>query len=515
MDIQQISGKDILDLGIPEGKLIGDYIDLANNKLSHNQSWEVIKQEILQDYFEKVKNEEDKYTLRNNPLDVSVAARANSSEEQENLDKSLVKMQEVTLCPKVKQAALMPDCCPSGHSFGTIPVGGCIAVDNAIIPAAHSADLFCSMFVTLFSMPSNPQWASLLDILQQSTHFGYKLPKDNKRDIPETIISDWNNPFLIDLQGCATNALGTQGDGNHFACLGEVELTNELLEGIELTEGLSQRERLERSGKIGDKLLALVTHHGSRGFGAEVYKRGIKAAIEYTNSVSKNNNSIPSNLAWLDLDTDLGKEYERALCGVANWTKHNHKIIHGNFAMNSGLYALTSFGNEHNAVWRNLFDRTEILHGKGATPAWNNTHGIPQVGVIPLNMSAPILLTYGLNNSQFLGFSPHGAGRNRSRTETNNMFNSHREREDALKESTKDILVSWYSGKPDVTESPIGYKNATEIKQQIEDFKLAHVFGEIMPKATLMAGDMNNHRRSRKKNKGVNNTKEKKHIYDN
>ena len=36
----------------------------------------------------------------------------------------------------------MPDACPSGGGRATIPVGGGIEVENAIIPGAHSADIF-------------------------------------------------------------------------------------------------------------------------------------------------------------------------------------------------------------------------------------------------------------------------------------------------------------------------------------------------------------------------------------
>ncbi len=35
----------------------------------------------------------------------------------------------------------MPDACPAGAGEAVIPVGGAIAVKNAIIPAAHSADV--------------------------------------------------------------------------------------------------------------------------------------------------------------------------------------------------------------------------------------------------------------------------------------------------------------------------------------------------------------------------------------
>ena len=61
-------------------------------------------------------------------------------------------------------------------------------------------------------------------------------------------------------------------------------------------------------------------------------------------------------------------------------------------------------------------------HGKGATPAWSGVDGRPLPGLIPLNMASPILLCLGAGNEDFLGFAPHGAGRDISRTALRKRF---------------------------------------------------------------------------------------------
>ena len=46
----------------------------------------------------------------------------------------------------------------------------------------------------------------------------------------------------------------------------------------------------------------------------------------------------------------------------------------------------------------------------------------------------------------------------------------------------------WF-GRPDISETPVAYKNAAAVREQIERFGLAEVIGEITPLGCLMAGD--------------------------
>ncbi|WP_204288294.1 hypothetical protein, partial [Proteus mirabilis] len=69
--------------------------------------------------------------------------------------------------PVIRAGAIMPDACPAGP-VGTIPVGG-VAVSEAIHPGMHSADICCSMAISVF--PGTAPLA-LLDAVHQVTHFG-------------------------------------------------------------------------------------------------------------------------------------------------------------------------------------------------------------------------------------------------------------------------------------------------------------------------------------------------------
>eukprot|EP00112_Aurelia_sp_Birch-Aquarium-sp1_P009379 Seg20631.1 transcript_id=Seg20631.1/GoldUCD/mRNA.D3Y31 product="tRNA-splicing ligase RtcB" protein_id=Seg20631.1/GoldUCD/D3Y31 len=135
------------------------------------------------------------------------------------------------------------------------------------------------------------------------------------------------------------------------------------------------------------------------------------------------------------------------------------------------------------------------MHGKGATPAWKNESEHPLLGLIPLNMAEPILLTLGSNNSNYLSFSPHGAGRNLSRRALLRRYTKSKKHsfdkkllEQDLAEGTKGIEVRWYQGEPDITETPIGYKPASEVKEQIRHYQLAEVIAEIQPLGSIMSG---------------------------
>ena len=49
--------------------------------------------------------------------------------------------------------------------------------------------------------------------------------------------------------------------------------------------------------------------------------------------------------------------------------------------------------------------------------------------------------------------------------------------------------MRFFYDRPDVSESPIAYKSADQVREQIERFGLADVVALIMPKGSIMAGD--------------------------
>jgi tRNA-splicing ligase RtcB len=477
----EIKARDLLAAGWHEGRRLSPALRRARDLEATGLS----RADVLVQLEEEFPKEPSVVLPRLEAAPLAEAIEAENGEEQENLLLVRQRMNEILHMPVVRRGAIMPDACPSGAFRAMIPVGGAIEVENAIIPGAHSSDICCSMFASFF--PANHPTGEMMDHLQKVTHFGAGgRPHNPFWSSPVLAEPVWDNPYLIGLRQRALDFLGTQGDGNHFAYIGRVDFTE------------SQRAALESAGytELADwitrrdgKFNVLVTHHGSRALGAEVYKRGHTAARKWCNEHAQD---VPDAACWLPADSPEGIAYWDALQYVARWTRENHAVLHEALLRRLGQRPLVQLGNEHNFVWKrgDLF-----LHGKGATPAWRDPEGRPLLGLIPLNMAREILLVLGADNDRYLSFCPHGAGRNLSRSA---MLRPYRDAEGRLDpanvqrvigSATPGLDIRWFCGAPDLSESPLAYKDATKVKAQIDQFGLAQVVGEIQPQGSMMAGE--------------------------
>ena len=476
-----LTAQDLLDAGWSEGPEIGAALErVAVYEARGIDDPKYLLKLVARD----VPKSQPKLLAREEPCPLGEAIEATCEEDEKNIGNVRRLMTDLLHMPRVQRGAIMPDACPAGVAPATIPVGGAVAVENAIIPSGHSADICCSMYATFFRCGKDV--SEMLDDLTASTRFGFggRKPEDIVRH-PVVDEAVWGNKFLTGLENHARIHMADQGDGNHFAFLGKAEFDAAALAALEAA-GQGEMVAAMRAASVdGERFesLALVTHHGSRGLGAHLYKRGQNAALKHTAKIAKN---IPKAAAWLDLDTPEGEAYWEALQYVSRWTKANHQSIHRRFLEKSDVSGIAEFGNEHNFVWK----RGDIfMHGKGATPAWRDDAGNPLLGLVPLNMAAPILVTLGRDNDDYLSFCPHGAGRNRSRTATMKRFRDPAAAAAAIAEGTRGIEARWFYGKPDLTETPIGYKPAEQVRAQIEKFALADIVAEIAPLGSLMAGD--------------------------
>jgi RNA-splicing ligase RtcB len=190
--------------------------------------------------------------------------------------------------------------------------------------------------------------------------------------------------------------------------------------------------------------------------------------------------------AWIPLDSREGEDYWEALQIVREWTRQNHSAIHDLTLDAVDGKATCRRWNEHNFVFR---DDMTIYHAKGATPIHDpfipDTDGVQ---IIPLNMAEPILLVPGERNKQNLGFAPHGAGRNKSRTAHLKSL-AGRKPEDVLAEETRGIDARFWCGHHDLSELPSAYKNAKTVQDDMKAFGLADVVDRVMPYGSIMAGN--------------------------
>ncbi|MEM9428153.1 MAG: RtcB family protein [Pseudomonadota bacterium] len=441
-----LTGKDLIDMGFAPGPWFGPALDEANAR--------GLGGEALRAFLETHAPPPPIDLQKSVPFEVNIEAETVA--EEANVAAVLETMRLLMKTPTVRAGAVMPDACPAGP-VGTIPGGGVVAAEGAIHPGFHSADICCSVMVSEL-VGATP--ASVLNAVQASTHFGQggraegqRLPVD-----PELIDAFRGNRFLNDqkILFTAESHMGTQGDGNHFAFVGQSKATG---------------------------TVCLVTHHGSRGPGAGLYKAGMRVAEALRQRRS------PATLkqnAWIDAESAEGRAYWDALQILRRWTKANHEVIHDRALAAAGADLSHRFWNEHNFVFR---EGDMFFHAKGATPIdpafLPDTSGVQ---IVPLNMGAPILLVKGQRTQRNLGFAPHGAGRNLSRSAHLRGLGG-RPVDAVFQEETQGIDARFWCGRPDLSELPSAYKNPVAVRAQMAAFDLADVVDEIMPYGAIMAGD--------------------------
>jgi tRNA-splicing ligase RtcB len=264
-------------------------------------------------------------------------------------------------------------------------------------------------------------------------------------DLPE-----WNATKLIrSLRGKAEAQVGSSGTGNHFVEWGVLEISA-ADKDLKLPKG---------------KYLALLTHSGSRGFGAGIANHYSKLAME--------KNKLPQgaqHLAWLDLDSEEGQEYWIGMNLAGEYASANHHQIHRRMAKALGLKPVTVIENHHNFAWKEtLADGTPVIvHRKGATPA-----GEGVLGIIPGSSGQPGFVVRGKGNPASINSASHGAGRLMSRTRALQSLDKK-----AVKEFLAEKGVTMIGG--DLDEAPMVYKDIHGVIAAQQD--LVEVLAKFTPK---------------------------------
>ena len=382
----------------------------------------------------------------------------------ENLDPAAVQqMDNACSLPISIQGALMPD----AHKGYGLPIGGVIAVDNAVIPYAVGVDIGCRVKMTLVDIPVKnyeKQKKNLKIALDTQTCFGvgeaFKRPQNHG-----VMDEDWSFCHTVrSLKDKAWKQLGTSGSGNHFAEFGCMVIENTDL-GIEKGE-----------------YLALLTHSGSRGTGAQI-------ARHYSSLAKRRHPELPgqlNNLAWLDFKNSEGLEYWLAMELMGRYAAANHDIIHKKILNHIGAISVLTLENHHNFAWKMKLNSAQVIvHRKGATPA-----GKGVIGVIPGSMASPAFIVRGLGNDASLCSAAHGAGRRMSRTAAFKTLNWPELTQLLLKKGV--TLMS-----AGIDESPMAYKRIQDVMDQQKD--LVKIIARFDPKLVKMAPPGRYGKKGRKK----------------
>jgi tRNA-splicing ligase RtcB len=378
----------------------------------------------------------------------------------EGLEAEAVKqMANACALPVAVAGALMPD----AHLGYGLPIGGVLATDSAVIPYAVGVDIACHMKLTVYDRKANTlagQRDRLANLIESETRFGMGCSFQQRRE-HDVMDEDWSvSPVTNRLRDKAWSQLGTSGSGNHFVEFGAFTVEQNDL-GLEPGE-----------------YLALLTHSGSRGTGAQVcdfYSKRAMARHEHLPKELK-------HLAWLSLDDADGQEYWAAMNLMGRYAAANHALIHKHIAKKLGAHVILDIENHHNFAWKethvvNGEEREVIVHRKGATPA-----GAGVLGIIPGSMASPGYVVRGKGSPESLNSASHGAGRVMSRTKAMQSFTW-----SATKKLLAERGVELLSAGLD--EVPGVYKDIHAVMAAQTD--LVEVLGQFDPKLVKMcpAGD--------------------------
>jgi tRNA-splicing ligase RtcB len=332
---------------------------------------------------------------------------------------SLEQLRRACSLPVARAAALMPD----AHVGYGLPIGGVLATDNAVIPYAVGVDIACRMKLSVLDLPprafdDDRQRRRLEHALETCTVFG--VGGEHPRPLDHPVMDrDWNvSPVTARNKDKARRQLGTSGSGNHFVEFGVLTVYEHSPRGVNQSWIGGSHARWDLPP---GEYLALLSHSGSRGTGAQVCDHYSRVARDLRPHLS----GELGRLAWLDLDSPEGREYWDAMNLMGEYAAANHACIHRAVARHLGAEVLADVENHHNFAWieRHVIDGVErrvVVHRKGATPA-----GPGVMGVIPGSMATPGFVVVGKGNPEALHSAGHGAGRAVSRTKARERFNIH------------------------------------------------------------------------------------------
>jgi len=459
----KIRGKELLKIGYPEGPAIGMAINMV---LKHHKRLK--KQEAL-DLLQDVLENQEKYKgdtalsrivdalnyEKENPIiplretGISYPAYGENQIEQGAKD----QMNIAARLPVTVQAALMPD----AHQGYGLPIGGVLATNNAIIPYGVGVDIGCRMCLTVYDLSPkvlDTERAKFSDMLKMNTRFGFAAFENPMDDALFERKEFKEIPKVKTLFGKARAQIGSSGGGNHFVEFGVAKITD-----------INNEFKIP----IGE-YLAVLSHSGSRGMGAQIANHYTKLAMEKTPLPKE-----AKHLAWLDLDSADGMEYWLAMNLAGDYASACHDHIHRRMAKSLGLEPIAKVENHHNFAWKEKTDDDQevIVHRKGATPA-----GKGVLGIIPGSMTAPGYIVRGKGEPLALNSASHGAGRQMSRTKAKNNLTQR-----ILKNTLAERGVHLIGGGLD--EAPQAYKPIKKVMAAQTD--LVEIVGEFLPKVVRMA----------------------------
>ena len=346
--------------------------------------------------------------------------------------------------------ALMPD----AHLGKGATVGSVIPTEGAIIPAAVGVDIGCGMMAVRTQFTAADLAGRPLDVLHGQISRAIPLSAGGRN----TAIRDTAAPRIEELRAMpgATQAdtavahwpqqLGSLGSGNHFI---EVSL-----------------DELDR--------VWLFLHSGSRGVGNKLAQRHIRAAQEQCRARSVE--LADRDLAYLVEGEPEFDAYIEALRWAQRFAFLNREEMMDRIVDQVGRFLhrdverVETTNCHHNYSERERHYGREVwLSRKGAISAREG-----QPGLIPGSMGTASYVVVGKGNVPSLMSSPHGAGRNHSRTAARRLFT----RADLDKRMKG---IAWGHSNAFLDEHPDAYKPIDRVMADAADLvEVRHTLRQVV-----------------------------------
>lgn len=280
------------------------------------------------------------------------------------------------------------------------------------------------------------------------------------------------------------NQLGSIGSGNHF------------LE-IQVVEKVFDEPSAKTFGLEKDQVVIMI-HCGSRGFGHQIASDYIKLMEEQYGF----QNLPDRQLINAPVNSELGKQYYKAMCCAANFAFCNKQVITHlvrevmkKFFPSIEINVVYDVCHNIAKFEKHVIDGKEKLvcvHRKGATRSYGpGSEDIPkkykEVGqpiLIPGSMGTASYVLHGTNEAEQLSFSStaHGAGR---------LMSRHQAMKTLIKEKVekrlgdKGIAFKTGSIKGLLEEAPDVYKNVDEVVKVSDEVGLGKIVARMIPRVVI------------------------------
>lgn len=362
--------------------------------------------------------------------------------------------------------------CADGHYGYSQPVGGVIVYDGQVSPSGVGYDIACGNKAAR----TNLKYDQIKDIIPSimdeiADRISFGIGRKNKEKVDHELFDDPDWMIYLDigkqehdkLKKLAIDQLGTVGAGNHF-----VDLFVE-----------------EKTGDIW-----VANHFGSRGFGHKTASGFLNLAKGLKFSDKAPGESMEQPPTLIDLDTELGDMYVRAMALAGRYAYAGRDYVINQVLDILGAEATYEVHNHHNYAWKKThYGNDYMVVRKGATPSAPG-----QQGFIGGSMGDISVIVQGKDtkaNENAFYSTVHGAGRIMSRTEAAGKMNWKKRTRSGGKispkqmyEAVKQYGVVLRGGGTD--ESPFVYRKLETVLEAHKDtIDVLHV---LKPIGVCMAG---------------------------